>query len=58
MPRRALLLLTALVLILHWLVLVGLPLGGGAGAAADRRARARLTAGLVARRADAGGGAR
>lgn len=28
MPRRALLLLTALVLILHWLVLVGLPLGG------------------------------
>ncbi len=33
MPRRALLLLTALVLILHWLVLVGLPLGGGAGAA-------------------------
>lgn len=28
MPRRALLLLTALVLVLHWLVLVGLPLGG------------------------------
>jgi hypothetical protein len=27
MPRRALLLLTALVLALHWLVLVGLPLG-------------------------------
>lgn len=28
MPRRALLLLTAVVLALHWLVLVGLPLGG------------------------------
>ena len=36
MPRRALLLLTALVLILHWLVLVGLPLAAGRrGAAAD-----------------------
>lgn len=29
MPRRALLPLTALVLLLHWLVLFGLPLGGG-----------------------------
>ena len=29
MPRRTLLLLTALVLLLHWLVLIGLPLGGG-----------------------------
>ena len=28
MPRRALLLLTAVVLALHWLVLVGLPRGG------------------------------
>ena len=33
MPRRALLLLTALVLVLHGLVLVGLPLGGGASQA-------------------------
>ncbi|MBS0465919.1 MAG: DUF3108 domain-containing protein [Proteobacteria bacterium] len=33
MPRRALLLLTALVLMLHWLLLAGLPLGGtGRGA--------------------------
>ncbi len=37
MPRRALLLLTALVLILHWLVLVGLPLGGTAPASAAAR---------------------
>ena len=38
MPRRALLLLTALVLILHWLVLVGLPLGGSGQGTPQRMA--------------------
>ena len=39
MPRRALLLLTALVLAAHWLVLVGLPFGplGGTGEGAAQR---------------------
>lgn len=36
MPRRPLILLTALVLAAHWLALAGLPLGGGAPAAASQ----------------------
>lgn len=44
MPRRPLILLTALVLAAHWLALAGLPLGGGApGAASETLAfRTRL----------------
>lgn len=38
MPRRALLLLTALVLILHWLLLAGLPLGGSGNGMPQRLA--------------------
>ena len=38
MPRRALLLITVVVLALHWLVLGGMPLGGTDEGSAERLA--------------------